>query len=416
MADQDPDLRLAAGLAGSGMLDRTAFWCALGSAWAAVFSIAVSQILLGAALAALLASRRRWAWPACPVPLAIFLALTVVAWLVHGDLAAGFPQIKKLYVWLLLPLLTTVLTNLSQARLLAAAWAAAGLATALRGFWQFAGKWHAGGAAADAYRGYVGARITGFNSHWMTYSGQLMVVLLAAAALLLLGRPGRALRWLLALCLPLIGVALLLGFTRGVWIATAAALLWLLWQWRPWTVLLVPVLAVAAFLAGPATLRERMVSIVRPHGQTDSNQHRIVTFRTGVAMIRAHPLAGVGLEQVGRTFLSYVPPDVPRPLPEGFYGHLHNIYLQFAAERGIPALLALLAWLGGSMRLWWRALRRLKPEERLRRWALSAGLAILLAILLTGLFEHNLGDSEILALTLSTVAIANLAARGPQTA
>jgi len=30
-----------------------------------------------------------------------------------------------------------------------------------------------------------------------------------------------------------------------------------------------------------------------------------------------------------------VPADVRRPLPDGWYGHLHNIYLQFAAERGI---------------------------------------------------------------------------------
>ena len=54
-------------------------------------------------------------------------------------------------------------------------------------------------------------------------------------------------------------------------------------------------------------------------------------------MIRAHPILGLGPEQVGKVFLAYVPPDILSPLPKGWYGHLHNIYLQFAAERGLPA-------------------------------------------------------------------------------
>ena len=58
--------------------------------------------------------------------------------------------------------------------------------------------------------------------------------------------------------------------------------------------------------------------------------------------------------------------DIPRPLPRGWYGHLHNIYLQYAAERGVPALVFLL-WMIGKMLIdFARALRSgaLPPECR----------------------------------------------------
>ena len=63
-------------------------------------------------------------------------------------------------------------------------------------------------------------------------------------------------------------------------------------------------------------------------------------------MIRAHPWFGMGPEEVKLQFNNYVPADIPRPLPEGWYGHLHNIYLQYAAERGIPTMLLMLWMLG----------------------------------------------------------------------
>ena len=56
-----------------------------------------------------------------------------------------------------------------------------------------------------------------------------------------------------------------------------------------------------------------------------------------------------------------MPADVPRPLPIGWYGHLHNIYLQYAAERGIPTMLVLMWMLGQILFDFWRGLRVLPP-------------------------------------------------------
>jgi O-antigen ligase len=119
-------------------------------------------------------------------------------------------------------------------------------------------------------------------------------------------------------------------------------------------------------------------------------------------MIKAHPFLGVGPEQVGPQFESYVPSDVPRPLPHGYYGHLHNIYYHYAAERGVPALLALLWLLGRAFYDFVRTLRGSLDSEC--RWVLYAALAVLIAVMLSGYEEVNLGDSEVLAMFLAVVA------------
>ena len=112
-------------------------------------------------------------------------------------------------------------------------------------------------------------------------------------------------------------------------------------------ILSIPVLIALVLMANPFAIRERVLSIMRPRAELDSNEHRVVTRRIGIEMIKAHPLLGVGPEQVGKQYERYIPADVSRPLPDGYYGHLHNIYIHYAAERGVPAMLALL-WMVGQ--------------------------------------------------------------------
>jgi putative inorganic carbon (HCO3(-)) transporter len=164
------------------------------------------------------------------------------------------------------------------------------------------------------------------------------------------------------------------------------------------------ILLLIAFLA-PASIRERFSSMLKP-GKLDSNQHRIVTLRTGLQMVRAHPWFGLGLEEVGLQFNRYVPPDIPRPLPDGYYGHLHSIYLQYAAERGIPTMLLML-WMLGQI-LWdcLRRIRRLPPGRSDLKFVLHGAVAVVIATLIAGCFEYNLGDSEVLTMFLVVVGCA----------
>jgi O-antigen ligase len=305
-----------------------------------------------------------------------------------------------------LVLVTSTFKSIVQIRGVVLAWAIVASLSATRSLFQFAQKYReAKAAGTNFYQYYVGERITGFMSHWMTFGGEEMIVLLMLMAFLFFATPGR---WKKAgwVCAAILLVSLVLGFTRSIFLlGFPLGMLYLLWFWRRWMVLAVPALALIGVLAVPG-LRDRITSILKPHGERDSNQHRIVTYRTGLIMIKAHPIFGLGPEQVKAQFDKYVPADVPRPLPEGWYGHLHNIYLQYAAERGIPTMLCML-WLIGKVLLdFARGARRIAGEAC---FVLHGAVASILGILAEGLFEYDLGDSEVLTLFLCIIGFGYVA-------
>ena len=88
---------------------------------------------------------------------------------------------------------------------------------------------------------------------------------------------------------------------------------------------------------------------------------------------------------------------------------MHNIYLHYAAERGIPTMLVLV-WMLVQIRVdFWRGLRALPPGPSDRRFLLNGGIAVLLATHGRRLVELNLGDSEVLTMFLVVVACGYLA-------
>ena len=385
-------------------LSRAARWLAFASSALIIVGIAPSQILLGLALAALLLSGDKLRLPPIKLPLGLFLAGTLLALAFSADPAAGLPQVRKIFVFCQLLVVFSVLRDLLLIRWLFLSWAALGSISALLSFVQFAHKvQQAHLVGRDVYSYYVGERITGFTSHWYTFSAEEMFVILMLAAFLFFAPERRRQNWLWLLFGLLSALGLLLAETRGVWIATAVAALYLLWFWRRWLVVLVPVVIVCGFLFAPGVIRERLTSILHPSG-LDSNRFRVVTWRTGLRMIEQHPWLGIGPEMPRIQFDAYVPADIPRPLPEGSYIHLHNIYLHYAAERGIPTLLAFLWLMGRILVDFWRGLRRLPPGRSDRRFLLHGGIAVVVATLVDGLANMNLGISAVLTMFLIVVA------------
>ena len=388
------------------LLFRAARWFTFGSAISVLFSIAVCQILLALAVAALLLSGERLRLPRAGLPLGLFLLGTVISLGLSTSPGAGLPQIRKFFVFLELVVVYSTLRDIVWLRRLFLCWAGVGGIIALRGYVQFAAKLHqAHQLGRNFYEYYVSERITGFMSHWMTFSGQEMFTLLMLLAFILFAPEATRRLWLWLLCSGLIGLALLLGWTRNIWLATAVAGAYLAWFWRRWLIFAIPLFGLVAFAISP----ERFTSIFRPHGDTDSNEHRIVTWRTGLNMIKQHPWFGLGPEGVKLYFDQYVPPDIPRPLPTGWYGHLHNIYLHYAAERGIPTMLMLLWFLLRILSDFWRGVRVLPSGRSDRLFLLRGGVAIIVATMVAGFFELNLGDSEVLTMFLVVVAAGYIA-------
>jgi hypothetical protein len=369
-------------------------------------SIAATQILLGLGIGMTLLFRRKLEFPRIWIPLLVFFSLTAVSLFLSPDPRHGWPQIRKFFVYLLIPLMYSVFRrHFPKVYFVLAGWAITATASGIWGLVQFFLRYHhADVTGEDFYTAYVGSRITGFESHWMTFGAlQLSVLLFLLAQLFFSDK--RLPKWAYISVL-ILSSAIVLGWTRSIWLASLPSTLYLLWFWRPKLVWLLPALLVVVFAFAPGGTTDRLTSLVDPHGDTDSNQHRIVTFRTGLQMIKSHPLFGLGPEQISRQFTSYVPGDVPRPLPTGYYGHLHNIYLQYAAERGIPALLSMMCLIGLTLWDCIRGLTQLAPGRSQQRCILHGTVAFTIAILVEGLFEFNLGDSEVLMMFVTVIGIA----------
>jgi hypothetical protein len=99
---------------------------------------------------------------------------------------------------------------------------------------------------------------------------------------------------------------------------------------------------------------------------------------------------------------------MPRPKASEYYGHLENNYVQYAAERGVPTLLALLWMIGWALLDFARALRRL-PSDAEERWVLHAAIAVIASVLVSGFYSWNLNNSEILAMFLAVMGFGYVA-------
>jgi len=402
--DCSPPVRvdLIAGESSASRVESIGYWLAFGAAASILFSIAVSQILLGIGILALLVSRRRLRFPPILLPLVLFFAATIIADLLSGDPLKGVPQIRKFFVFGIVLVIFNTFHSVSQIRNLVLAWAGIATVSAGMALSQFARRFHdAIQLHADVYDYVLDGRITGFASHWMTYGGEQMIVLLLLLALLLFAPRGawKIFGWVSA---AIIWTAIVLGLTRSIFLAAVpAGALVLAWNYKRWLVHAAPAVALVMFLAAPPHIQDRVFSVFRPHGDVDSNSRRAIMARTGLRMIEAHPFFGIGPEQIQPQFLAYLPADVARPLPKGWYGHLHNVYLQYAAERGLPALACML-WFIGKMAGDFRDALKAHVRSGARFIWLGA-LAVIAAVLAEGFFEYNLGDSEVLTMFLATM-------------
>jgi len=122
-------------------------------------------------------------------------------------------------------------------------------------------------------------------------------------------------------------------------------------------------------------------------------------------MIRAHPLLGVGPNMVQRVYADYRGPDAV----EKINPHLHNVPLQIAAERGLPALAIWIWFVVAVVRDLWTRFRRGENA-----FLAAAALACVTALLTAGLFEYNFGDSEVLMLFLIVITLPAAAGRAAQ--
>jgi O-antigen ligase len=232
----------------------------------------------------------------------------------------------------------------------------------------------------------------------MTFGGQLLLLVAAAAPVALLARERR---WrIMAGATAALGVIALAGtFTRSAWIGLTVALATTLAALRPWWLPALAVLCAAVYLLAPGSYRDRLHSAFDPHHPM--NLERTYMWDAGARMFRDHPLTGVGLEDLHPIYDRYRLAQAHERV-----GHLHSVPVQIAATMGIVGLAAFAALYGALMCC---AAAGLAPM--LRSASVETGLRVgvlagLVGFLVAGLFEWNFGDEELLYLLFTLAGLA----------
>jgi O-antigen ligase len=373
----------------SARLEQAGLLAVFGVGAALQFSIAIAQSLFAVAVLCwvtlVVIRRERVEVPRFFWPLAVYAALTLVSAAFSPQPWVSFADTKQLVLFLLVPLAFRFMRG-DRASTMITVIVTAGAISAAYGIFQY-GILH-----YDIHH-----RARGTLGHYMTFSGLVMLVLSIALARLLFGRRERL--WA-ALVMPALAVAVSVTFTRNTLVGAcvAAALLFALKDFRLFAVL--PVLGAVFFLVAPSELTARFTSIADLKDPT--NRDRVAMLREGARMVRAHPIVGVGPNMVEPLYAEYRGPDAV----EQRNPHLHNVPMQIAAERGLPAL---------AVWLWFVAVVVFDLAKSFRtgadRMLPAAALAALVSALAAGLFEYNFGDSEFLMMLLLLITLPFAASR-----
>lgn len=377
-------LSLTAGVPPRDRLEQIGLWSLVGIVAAMQLSIAAAQILLAIAALAWLISHitrsERLEAPSFFWPLIVYAVLTLMSAGFSGDPRVSFTDCKQLVLLMLVPL-TYDLARGARANSVLSIVLTIGAASAFYGIVQY---------AVLNFDG-LGRRPSGTLSHWMTYSGTLMLVICGATARILYGTHGRL--WA-SFVMPALLVALSLTLTRGAWVGVACGVAALFLSKDLRLLALIPILIVTGLLLAPPAVIERFESIFK--GNDVTTVDRIAMLEAGVAIVKDYPLTGVGPDQIKRVYPRYRVPNAVNPTNP----HLHNVPMQIAAERGLPALAAWIWFVISVFAGLWQLVKKARNKS-----LAAAALSAMVAMLAAGLTEYNFGDSEFLMLLLVMITL-----------
>ena len=324
------------------------------------------------------------------LPLVIYAAWTLLSVAFSIQPLTSFIESKEVLLFLVVPVVFRLAQG-QRASTIATVVLTVGAVTAVIGVVQY----------AILEYDNLGQRPSGSMGHYMTYSGLLMLIITVAVSRILFGTSERM--WAL-IVLPALIVALVVTLTRNALVGACVGV-GLLLALKNFRLIVIAPIAAAVFIAvAPTTVIDRVYSTFDL--QDPTNRDRLAMVTAGTAMVRDHPITGVGPEMVQVVYADYRPPTGVNEVNQ----HLHNVPLQIAAERGLPALLL---WGWFVVMVVFDLLQRFRQPQS--RALAAAGLASVACMLTAGMFEYNFGDSEflMLLLVLITLPAASLVGQTP---
>ena len=240
-------------------------------------------------------------------------------------------------------------------------------------------------------------RLTGTGVDPNSVGGFLMVALVLLVAQAAARRP-LVPRPLAVLAVPPVALALLLTYSRAAWVGAACGILAVALLRYRW--LLLPLAAGGAAVLALGIGRgfvERLVLGIQL--KDPATRLRLAEYRNALAIIREHPVFGVGFGAA---------PSID--LQTG----VSSVYLTIAERTGLFGLalyLVVLALLAATL---WRALRRAPGRQAPEGEAVVALTGVLAAALAAGVLDHyffHIGFAHMVALFWGLAALAVVAAR-----
>ena len=254
-------------------------------------------------------------------------------------------------------------------------------------------------------------RASGLYGQYVSYAEALQLIIALVVGMFVSLPVKRS--WqggLLLLAVAGLGCALVLTVTRASWLAflISTTVIFVLGAGRR-AILTASVLAVPLIFAGLFILQQkRNVGFLDFTDQ--STTWRDTVWREGYGLLVSKPrhlLIGVGMDSIKGHWRKWGLFDGGR-LP---WGHMHSNLLQIALERGIPALIVWLIFLGIYARMLWRLARNpaINAIKAFNNWVergvVLGALGGLCGFFTSGLVHYNWGDSEVVMIFYSVVGL-----------
>ena len=213
----------------------------------------------------------------------------------------------------------------------------------------------------------------------------------------------RARQKLLYLAVAIAGIGLVATLSRGAAMGVVAGAIWIVvalrvrhgWRW-----------ILAGAVAGSIVIGIVAAERVTDRGGSGDRSSRELIWSSSVAMIRDHPVTGVGLDQFlnqyGRRYVE------PAGWPERYTSHPHNIVLDFWLRLGVLGL----AWLVLFVTACGFAIGRIRVSARQEPLAMAAAAA-LIAGAVHGLVDNSFFLPDLAVATWLFVALIEPAASNP---
>lgn len=323
-------------------------------AFSVVFSVTVVQIALFLAIIGLLIKKHREKslsdiLPSLVrhplfVPWMVYLGVCLITALTAYYPSKGFGQLNSdflKYVCLSALLMAVKKEYLSR---LSTAYIAAAAISAVFGIAE---------VATSAMAGDSPVARAGVLMNAVRYGEAMTIAFLLALSRLLLPlkEDSARERLLYALAAALIFAAVVLSQTRGAWLGLATGLAVMFafaaGSRKKLSVYIVAILVISTLIAYTTPpIKSRLAAMISPqttdfaiNSPNTGISVRLELWKLGYKMFKAHPVVGVGPDNVKRVFKKFHPEPFPE---EGIYGTLNNLYVHQAAERGLLGLGALL--------------------------------------------------------------------------